>query len=51
MQLQYSFAECCKPACLQLVLPVMGISAKQLGLNEKKNVCLVMNMYAFAHQM
>lgn len=36
MQLQYSFAECCKPVCLHSELHVMGIGAKQIGLNEKK---------------
>lgn len=51
MQLRYSFAECCKPACLQSELHVMGIGAMQLGLNEKKNYCLRMIMCVFAHQI
>lgn len=51
VQLQYSFAECWKPACLQSELHVMGICAKQLGLNEKKNVCLHVDMCVFAHQV
>lgn len=47
MQPQFSFAECCKPACLQSELHVMRIGAKQLGLNEKNNVCLDVDMCVF----
>lgn len=46
-QPQFSFAECCKPACLQSEFHVMGIGAKQLGLNEKNNVCLDVDMCVF----